>query len=75
MMKDKQMPDKPPGRVLLRSLFQEEQGMRKEKPVLSIRVSDVKLPIIVKENVKTVNMQSINSDGLEKSDTSLRTGI
>lgn len=49
--------------------------MREEKPVLSIRVSDVKLPIIVKENVKTVNMQSINSDGLEKSDTSLRTGI
>lgn len=75
MMKDIQMPDKPPGRVLLRSLFQEEQGMRKEKPVLSIRVSHVKLPIIVKENVKTVNMQSINSDGLEKSDTSLRTGI
>lgn len=36
-----------------------------EKPVLTIRVSDVKLPIRVKENVKTVNMQSIHSDGLE----------
>lgn len=30
MMKDIQMPDKPPGKVLLRGLFQEEQGMREK---------------------------------------------
>lgn len=33
--------------------------------MLTIRVSDVKLPVRVKETVKTVNMQSINADGLE----------
>lgn len=32
--------------------------------MLTIRVSDVKLPIRVKETVKTVNMHSINADGL-----------
>lgn len=31
MMKDIQVPDNPPGRLLCRKLFQEEQGMREEK--------------------------------------------
>lgn len=49
MMKDIQVPDNPPGRLLCRKLFQEEQGMREEKKIsLSIRVSNMKLPIRVK---------------------------
>lgn len=49
MMKDIQVPDNPPGRLLCRKLFQEEQGMREEKKFsLSIRVSNMKLPIRVK---------------------------
>lgn len=30
MMKDNQIPDNPPGRLLFRNLFQEEQGMREK---------------------------------------------
>lgn len=32
MMKDIQIPDKPPGRLVFRDLFQEEQGMREKNP-------------------------------------------
>lgn len=50
MMKNIKVPDNPPGRLLFRNLFQ-EFGTRDEgqKSVLSIRVSDIKLPIWVKE--------------------------
>ena len=47
-MKDIQVPDNPPGRLLFRNLFHEEQGTRGEKSVLSIRVSNTTLPIRVK---------------------------
>lgn len=35
MMKDIQIPDNPPGRLVFRDLFQEEQGMREKNPFYS----------------------------------------
>lgn len=49
MMKDIQIPDNPPRRLLFRNLFQEEQRMREKNKILFIRVSHIKLPIRVKE--------------------------
>lgn len=63
MMQDIQMPDKPPGKVCVRSLFQEGQGMR-EKPCVNHQSQWCKMPIRVKETAETVPMQSIHSDGL-----------
>lgn len=49
MMKNIKVPDNPPGRLLFRNLFQEEQGMRDKNQFYPSRVSDIKLPIWVKE--------------------------
>jgi len=76
MMKDNQIPDNPPGRLLFRNLFQEKQGMReKKKSILSIRVSNTKLPIRVKEKCEDFYYtKRMSSDGLGESDTSPGTG-
>lgn len=39
MMKDNQIADNPPGRLLFRNLFQEEQGMREKKKIHFIHQS------------------------------------
>lgn len=47
MMKDIQVPDNPPGRLLFRNLFHEEQGMG-EKNQFYPSVSNTTLPVRVK---------------------------
>ena len=71
IMKDIQVPDNPPGRLLFRNLFHEEQGTRGEKSVLSIRVSNTTLPIRVKGKCKDDSYTQHEPRGLGESDTSL----
>lgn len=74
MIKDIQIRDNPPGRLLFRHLFQEEQGMR-EKNQFYPSVSGISCLLGKRKMWKTVSLtESMDSDGLGKSHQPERRG-